>query len=123
LKTFHLATLWKRTQTNLGHGRLTFAPRTNNNAAKLREKKIQKRSCFAKEVANKTKTTMTHSGLPDFFDTIHIPKWGKNTKLPLHYQMAIKYTNWPYYIPNGLIIHQPFPFRGPPKFTQIETFG
>jgi hypothetical protein len=57
--------------------------------------------------------------VPDF--SLHnIPKRGK---LPLKYQMVIKYLNSPYYIPNGHTIHQPFSIQGPPKFTQIGIFG
>jgi hypothetical protein len=37
-------------------------------------------------------------GLPDFLDIIY-QKGEKYTILPLNYQMAIKYTNWSYYIP------------------------
>jgi hypothetical protein len=39
------------------------------------------------------------------------------------YQMAIKCTKWPKHISNGHILYQPFPFQGPPKFTQIGIFG
>jgi hypothetical protein len=35
-----------------------------------------------------------------FLCTICIPKRGKNAKLLPNYQMAIKYTNWPYNSPN-----------------------
>jgi hypothetical protein len=45
------------------------------------------------------------------------------TKLPLNFQMAIKYTKWPEYIPNVHRIYQAFLFKGPPKFTQIRIFG
>jgi hypothetical protein len=40
--------------------------------------------------------------------------------------MNIKYTKWPYYIPNGLKIFQHFPFyvcKAPPQFTQIRIWG
>jgi hypothetical protein len=37
--------------------------------------------------------------------------------------MPIKCTKWPKYIPNGYIIHQHFPFQGPPKFTQVGILG
>jgi hypothetical protein len=47
----------------------------------------------------------------------------KYTKLPLNYQMAIKYTKWKQYIPNCHRICRPFPFQGPPKFTQIGISG
>jgi hypothetical protein len=40
----------------------------------------------------------------------------KYTKLPQHYQMAIK-------ISNDHKIYQHFPYQGPPKFTQIGIFG
>jgi hypothetical protein len=43
----------------------------------------------------------------------------KRTKLPLYYQMSIKYNTWPYYIPNGYKIYQNFPFQDPPKFISI----
>jgi hypothetical protein len=36
--------------------------------------------------------------------------------------MAIKCNKRPKYIPNGRRICQPFPFQGPPKFTQIVIF-
>jgi hypothetical protein len=39
-----------------------------------------------------------------------------------YYQMAIKYTKRPPYIPNGYRIFKPFPFQGPPNFIQIGTF-
>jgi hypothetical protein len=39
------------------------------------------------------------------------------------YQTAISYTKRPYNIPNGRKIYQHYPFRGPPKFTQIGIFG
>jgi hypothetical protein len=48
---------------------------------------------------------------------------GKYTKLPLNYQMPIKYTKWPYYIPNDHRTNQRFSFQGPPKYTQICIFG
>jgi hypothetical protein len=32
--------------------------------------------------------------------------------------MAIKYTKWPKYIPNGHKMYQHFPFQGLQKFTQ-----
>jgi hypothetical protein len=37
--------------------------------------------------------------------------------------MAIKYTKWPQYIPNGHRIYQLFKFQGPPKFAQIWILG
>jgi hypothetical protein len=37
--------------------------------------------------------------------------------------MAIRYTEWPLYIPNDRRQYQLFSFQGPPKFTQIRTFG
>jgi hypothetical protein len=43
--------------------------------------------------------------------------------LPLNCYNAIKCPKWPKYIPNCQRIFQPFPFRGPPKFTQIGSFG
>jgi hypothetical protein len=36
--------------------------------------------------------------------------------------MAIKYTKWPYNIPNDHKIYQHFLFQGPPKFIQIGIF-
>jgi hypothetical protein len=37
--------------------------------------------------------------------------------------MAKIYSKLPKYIPNGHRICKPFPFQGPPKFTQFEIFG
>jgi hypothetical protein len=37
--------------------------------------------------------------------------------------MIIKFPQWSYNIPNGLIIHQHFPTSGPPKFAQIGILG
>jgi hypothetical protein len=39
-------------------------------------------------------------GCQIFIDTIN-QNWEKNTKLPLNYQMSIKCTKWPKYIPKG----------------------
>jgi hypothetical protein len=47
------------------------------------------------------------------------------TKLPNGhniFRMARIYSKWLEYIPNGHIIYQPFPFQGPPNFTQILVF-
>jgi hypothetical protein len=37
--------------------------------------------------------------------------------------MAIKYSEWPQYIPNGPRNTNLFSFQGPPKITQIWIFG
>jgi hypothetical protein len=37
--------------------------------------------------------------------------------------MAIKYTKWPWNIPNGREIYQHLSLHHPPKFTQIWNFG
>jgi hypothetical protein len=58
-----------------------------------------------------------NQGCQIFLDTIY-QNWGKYTKLQLG-----KLPKWPYIIPNGHTIYQPFHFRGPPKFTQIGIFG
>jgi hypothetical protein len=47
----------------------------------------------------------------------------KFTKLPLYYQMTIKYNTRPYYIPNGYKIYKHFPFQDPPKTIPIVIFG
>jgi hypothetical protein len=39
------------------------------------------------------------------------------------YQMDIRYTKWLINIPNGHAIYQYFTFQGPPKLTQIGSFG
>jgi uncharacterized protein YpbB len=39
------------------------------------------------------------------------------------YQTTIMYTKWLLNIPNGHKIYLHFPFQGPPKLTQIGTFG
>jgi hypothetical protein len=44
-------------------------------------------------------------------------------KLPLNYQMAIKQTKRPSYVPNDHRIYRPFQFQCPSKFTQIGNFG
>jgi hypothetical protein len=54
-----------------------------------------------------------------FLTTIYQNR-GKCTK---NFQMSKTYTKWPKNIPNGLKIYQDFPFRGPPKYTQIGIFG
>jgi hypothetical protein len=48
-------------------------------------------------------------GCQIFLDTVY-QNGGKYTKLPQHYQMAIKNTKWPLNIPNGPIKYQHFPF-------------
>jgi hypothetical protein len=45
------------------------------------------------------------------------PKWGNV------YQMAIKYTNWPWNRPNGHKIYQHLSLQHPPKLTRIGIFG
>jgi hypothetical protein len=55
-----------------------------------------------------------------------IPKIPKRENIPNDhklYQMAIKYRKWPQTTPNGHKICQHFPFKGPPKSTQIGIFG
>jgi hypothetical protein len=59
------------------------------------------------------------SGLPDFYYH-NLPKQGEMYQ---NFQMSKTYTKWPKNIPNGLKIYQDFPFRGPPKYTQIGIFG
>jgi hypothetical protein len=45
------------------------------------------------------------------------------TKMPLNYQMTLKYTGWPnIFLCNVHKINQQFPFQGPPTFTQIVCF-
>jgi hypothetical protein len=61
-------------------------------------------------------------GCQIFLETIY-QNSGKCTRLALNYQMTIKYTKWPLYIANSHKIYQPFPFQGPPKWTQIGIFG
>jgi hypothetical protein len=62
------------------------------------------------------------SVLPDF-SWCNIPNGHKI------FQMSVKYTKWPYNIPNvrkihhGHIIYQHLPLWDPPKSTQIRNFG
>jgi hypothetical protein len=60
---------------------------------------------------------LSGSGLPDCFDKIY-QNGGKQTKLPLNYQMAVIYlfqmTNKKY---------QYFPFQGTSNVTQMGIFG
>jgi hypothetical protein len=37
--------------------------------------------------------------------------------------MPIKYTQWSSTIPNDQNMYEHFPFKGPPKYTQIGIFG
>jgi hypothetical protein len=53
-------------------------------------------------------------GCQIFLDTIYQNE-GKYTKLPQHYQMAIKYTKWPYNFPNDNKIHLHFSIPRPAK--------
>jgi hypothetical protein len=68
-----------------------------------------------------TGLSSTHGqGCQIFLDTIY-QNWGKCTKLPLNYHMAIKYQIAE--IPNGDKVYQRFPFQKPPKFCQIWILG
>jgi hypothetical protein len=58
----------------------------------------------------------TAQGCQIFIYLIYIPEWGKYTRLPLKYQVAIKYTKCPSYIPNG---HRIFPNFFIPKLSII----
>jgi hypothetical protein len=68
--------------------------------------------------------TRLRTGAARFFLTQCTNMGGKYTKLPRNYQMTMKYTKWTQYIYITSVhrIYQPFPFQGPPKFTQIGIF-
>jgi hypothetical protein len=56
------------------------------------------------------------SGLPDF-------SLSKHTNQEKMYQMTTTFTKRPQNTPNSRKIYQHFPYKGPPKYTQIGIFG
>jgi hypothetical protein len=76
------------------------------------------RSVYLRSV--KFRSDNLEQGCQIFLDTVY-QKGGKDSNLPLNYQMAKKstkaviYFKWPNNIPT-------FPFQGPPKFTQNGSF-
>jgi hypothetical protein len=77
-----------------------------------------KRHHFKKSFLETRKCFASIQGCQIFLDTV-FQNGGKDTKLPLNFK-------WTKNVPNGHDLFQmakePFPFQGPPNFTQIAFF-